>query len=144
MRWIVLVLGGVLAATYVSPAVGGPDLAGQLRRVDQREQRHYDSIDRRIKATVALIQLQAVTTTVSTGVMVQSTDGRYFRGSASCVTGRLVGGGVDWGTATVYSDYHVISSSPDPGATSWKAEVNAGGSPVPSGFPQVYAVCATI
>lgn len=145
MRWITLVLGAALAATYASPAVGGPDLAGRVRRVDQREAAHYASIDRRLKATVLLTLSQRVLTTAVTGPMIQSTDGRFFRGSASCYTGHaLVGGGVDWGTSTVYGDYHVIASAPDTAGLSWQAAVTTGSAPVPTASPTVYAVCADV
>lgn len=139
MRWIALLLGAALAATYVSPAVGGPDVAGQLKRVDKREKRHYAELDRRLKASVLLALNRRITVRDSSAPLSQSGDGRFFSGTAQCNWDeRRTGGGVDWGTTT-YGDYHVIYSAPYPNG--WSASVHVGNSTAPAKWPLVYAVC---
>lgn len=142
-RAFLAITTALLVFTYAAPAIGGPDLTALVKRVDKREQRHYESLDRRIKATVALVLTSNVTTTVDSALMTQSADGQFFTGTARCTTGRLAGGGVDWGTSTVYAGYRVIASAPDAGGYSWHATVATGGAPTPAGFPDVYAVCAS-
>jgi hypothetical protein len=142
-RAVVGVLALVLAVTYASPAIGGPDLAGKLRRVDQREKRHYASLDRRLKAAALLAINAHSDTTVVSSSLIQSGDGHYFQGSASCPgSSDLVGGGADWGAATLYGNYQVVASAPSIGGSSWNVTLFIGAGPAPSAFPQVYAVCA--
>jgi hypothetical protein len=143
MRRTAILLGLLLAATYTSPAIGGPDLAAKLRRVDQREQRHYAELDRRIKATVLLELNHQIKNSTATASMTQSSDGHFFTGTASCGYGQtLTGGGVDWGVNTEYADWHVVSSGPSVGASSWHATLNIGIAHAPLTLPTVYAICA--
>lgn len=143
MRWVALVLGAALAATYVSPAFGGPDLTARIKRVDQREARHYKALDRRIDAVYALLSDPTIRSTVQTAAMQQS--GRFFSGTVSCPAGRLVGGGVDWGSSLLAQGWHVVASAPTLGATAWTATLAATDSlEGPSDIPRVYAVCATV
>jgi hypothetical protein len=143
MHRTILLLALVLTVTYVSPAIGGPDLTAKLRRVDQREQRHYADLDRRIKATVLLTLNHRITTTPATASMTQSSDGRFFSGRVSCPVGQqLTGGGVDWGVSLEYADWHVVSSGPSVGGASWHATVHTGVATSPTTLPTVYAMCA--
>ena len=143
-RVVVLVVGTVIVA-QVTPAVGAPSLEGLVKRIDKREKRHYASLDRRIKASVLLTLNQSIKTDRVSAAMSQSaTNPRYFSGTVSCATGRLVGGGVDWYVSPDYGDYRVIRSAPSVGAVSWQAAVYSGDAPSPATSPQVYAICADV
>lgn len=143
-RVIALVVGTFIVA-QVTPAFGAPSLEGLIKRIDKREKRHYASLDRRIRASVLLTLNQSIKTDRVSAAMSQSTTNpRYFSGTVSCATGRLVGGGVDWYVSPDYGDYRVIRSAPSIGAVSWQAAVDTGASPTPSTSPQVYAICATV
>lgn len=144
MNRIAVALAAVLAATYVSPAVGGPNFAASLKSLDKREKRDYASLDRRLKAAVLLELSRSLDTTVADAPMsVQSADHRDFTGAVACPSQtQLTGGGVDWGNTATYEDWHVISSSPDAGGTSWQARVSVGTATGTNSFPTVYAVCA--
>jgi hypothetical protein len=67
----------------------------------------------------------------------------YFRGSAACTSGRLVGGGVNWGGGDIYAGFVVQESAPDIGGTQWIALVHASGGQL-TAIPHVYAICASV
>lgn len=144
MRWIALLLGAALAATYVSPAMGGPDLAGRVARIDKRERAHYRDLERRVRATALLAgQDPVLRTTVVTAPVTQT--GRFYAATARCGYGQtLTGGGVDWGSSLVAQSWHVISSAPTTGEA-WTASLAATDSlEGPTDVPKVYAVCAVV
>jgi hypothetical protein len=142
---VVALVAGAFIVAQVTPAFGAPSLASLVKRIDQREKRHYASLDRRIKASVLLTLNQSIKTNRVSAPMSQSPPNpRYFSGIVSCASGQLVGGGVDWNVSADYGDYRVIRSAPSVGALSWQAAVDTGASPTPSTAPQVYAICATV
>lgn len=128
------------------PAFGGPSLASLIKRVDQREARHYRSLDQRIKATVLLLRAQEIETTTERSTMRQAGDGSSFSGEARCSSIRqtLISGGVDWGGDIEQGDWHIVSSGPNISGNVWRATVNIGSAGTPRTWPIVYAICAEV
>ncbi len=134
MKNLALLLGVLLAAAWAVPAAGGPSIAV----VDKREKAHYKALDKRLKAAESK---KLVNTIVRAPMSTQQ--GGTYSGVASCEQGwTLTGGGANW--ALPFVDYRVISSAPGTSGESWTAQVSFGGSPPPSTFPTVYAVCTKL
>ena len=130
-----------------APAFGTPSIPTLIKRLDKREARHYKETDRRLKAT-ALLALRpdtARTSRVAAPMAQSASSPTIFNGQVLCPPGTtLTGGGVDWGSSTIYPAYSIISSAPDPGSVSWHASASTGGAPMPSVTPSVYAVCLSL